>query len=127
MSTVTPAMVKLILPETELVDSNIQAFITSAERFLDASGVTSAVDDTIIEELTKWLTAHFITSTVERLAISEKAGPTEQKFANVYSRNLSSTPYGQTVIALDPSGILKELTAMKKLISMFAIPEGDTE
>lgn len=125
MSTITPAMVKLIIPETELTDNTIQAFITSAERFLYSAGVATSVDVTILEELTKWLTAHFITSTVERMALTEKAGPTEQKFANVYSRNLASTPYGQTVITLDPSGILKQLSATRKLINMFAIPEGE--
>ena len=125
MSTITPAKVKLIIPETELTDSTIQAFITSAERFLYSTGVATSVDVTILEELIKWLAAHFITSTVERMALTEKAGPTEQKFANVYSRNLASTPYGQTVITLDPSGILKQLSATRKLINMFAIPEGE--
>lgn len=127
MSTVTPAMVKLIIPTTELEDTSIQAFITSSERFLASAGVEAVVDVNIFDELTKWLTAHFITSTVERLALSEKAGPTEQKFANVYARNLSSTPYGQTVITLDPSGILKQLSATRKVINFFAIPEGVVE
>jgi hypothetical protein len=125
MSIVTPAMIKLILPETELADTNIQAFITTAERFLEASSVSASVDINTVEELTKWLTAHYITATVERLAISEKAGPTEQKFANVYSKNLSSTPYGQTAITLDYSGILNQLSQGKRNIVFFAIPEGE--
>lgn len=124
MSTVTPAMVKLILPETELANTTIQAFITSSERFLAAAGVSTSVDTDVSEELIKWIAAHFITSTVERFAVSEKAGPTEQKFANVYSKNLGSTPYGQTAITLDPSGILRTMSLGRKQIALFAIPEG---
>lgn len=125
MSIVTPAMVSIILPDTELSDGVIQAFITSAERYLVSTSVSASVDATTVEELTKWLAAHFITSTVERLAISEKAGPTEQKFANVYSKNLSSTPYGQTAITLDYSGILNQISQGKRNIVFLAIPEGE--
>lgn len=127
MSNVTPALIKLILPDTELEDINLQAFITSAERYLTATSVEVSVDATTFDELVKWLTAHFITSTVERLAISEKAGPTEQKFANVYSQNLASTPYGQIAITLDYSGILSQISQGKRIVSLFAIPEGEVK
>ena len=44
MSIVTPAMVSIILPDTELSDGVIQAFITSAERYLVSTSVSASVD-----------------------------------------------------------------------------------
>lgn len=128
MSTsISPIEVMTIIPETELDFMAIQAFIDTADVFLTTCGVTDDSESALNEQLVLWMTAHLIVSTVERQAILEKAGSVEQRFANIYGRNLYSTSYGQMVVQLDVSGILRKLAAERKVIQITAVPTTQVE
>ena len=122
MARVTPAEVKLILPDSELTDAVITAFITSANNLVNAV-LTEYLSETMLTEVEKWLTAHMITSTVERMATREGAGGAEIFYTGKYGQNLTSTPFGQMVLSLDPSGRMAALGG--KTVSMIAIPNFD--
>lgn len=123
MSTnVTPAEVQMILPDTEIETAVLQSFITSADVFLTTCGVSASAPTELSEVLVKWLTAHLIVSTIERQAILEKAGSAEQRFANIYEKNLFSTSYGQMVVQMDTTGILRKLAMERKPINVIAVP-----
>jgi hypothetical protein len=122
MARVTPAEVLLILPDSELAESVISAFITSASNLVD-NVLTEYLPDTLLTEVEKWLTAHMITSTVERMATREGAGGAEIYYTGKYGQNLTSTPYGQMVLSLDPSGRMAALGG--KTVTMIAITSFD--
>ncbi len=122
MARVTPAEVKLILPDSELTDPVLTAFITSANNLVNAV-LTEYLSETMLTEVEKWLTAHMITSTVERMATREGAGGAEIFYTGKYGQNLTSTPFGQMVLSLDPSGRMAALGG--KTVSMIAIPNFD--
>lgn len=111
--------VKLII-DTQLADPNIEAYIGTASNFVDNALIGTASEDslTIIE---KWLTAHLIASTQERMATEEGAGGAYIKYAGVFGQGLKSTSYGQMAISLDMSGVLNNIAAGKKSVSITAI------
>lgn len=116
----TPAGVKEIL-ETDLTDAIIDAFISGATQLLNTKLADKGLSDDLMEEIERWLTAHMIASTRERQAISEKAGPAEQEFTDVYDRGLDSTSYGQMAMTLDPTGTLYDLSEQRRPIRIHAI------
>lgn len=118
MARVTPADVKLILPDSELSDDVLAAFITSAGSLVNEV-LVSYLPVPLLIEVEKWLTAHMITSTVERMATREGAGGAEIYYTGKYGQNLTSTPYGQMVLSLDPSGRMAALGG--KTVTVIAI------
>lgn len=112
MPTRTTASAVKDIMDTELTDTRIDAFITSASDLVDRL-LADDYEDPTLEQLELWLTAHLIASTIERQAIQEIAGPVEQKFSDVFGQNLSSTTYGQVVASLDTSGKLANLGKRK--------------
>lgn len=119
---VTVAEVKAILDASELTDPVIDSFILGAHAL-----VNSVFGDTDVTALTKeierWLTAHLIATTVERMAEKEGAGGASITYTGKYGENLSSSPYGQMVLTLDQSG--KMVGLGKQNASIFAVPSFD--
>lgn len=116
---VTPEEVQEII-DTELTDPRITAFITSANQVVTNLLSNDHESDTL-KEIERWLAAHYIAATIERQAIHEKAGPAEQRFADVFGKRLESTTYGQTAAGLDTTGKLASLGLRK--ISFKAVSE----
>ncbi len=119
MARVAPDDLRLILPDTELTDPTLLAFITSATNLVDEV-LVGYLSNTMLEEIEKWLAAHMITSTVERMATREGAGGAEIFYTGKYGQNLTATPYGQMVLSLDPTGRMASLGG--KTVKMIAIP-----
>lgn len=115
----TATKVKDII-DTELTDSRVNAFITSANKVVDRLLIND-YDEVTLTDIETWLTAHFIASTFERQAIKEKAGPVEQTFSDTFGTHLESTAYGQIAASLDTKGKLANLG--KRAIVFKAISE----
>lgn len=124
MARVTVGEVKEILDDCNLTDPVIEAFIKGANVL-----VTKAFeDDTTLgedlkKEIERWMTAHMIASTVERMAKKEGAGGASIEYTGQFGENLSSTPYGQTVLILDTTGLMSSLGG--KTASITAIKSFD--
>lgn len=115
----TVAKVKLILSETELTDPVIESYIEAASTWLDVLFANQPVEMTMLAELERWLTAHLIVSTQERIAKKEGAGGAFIEYMGIFGEGLKSTPYGQMAISLDTTGLLA--AAGMKAIKMRAI------
>jgi hypothetical protein len=115
---VTPADLKLILADSELEDDVLTAFINSASTMV-SNVLQGYLDSNTLAEITKWLAAHMISCTVERMASREGAGGAEIYYTGRYGQELSATPYGQMVLVLDPTGRMSSLGG--KAVSMIAI------
>ena len=95
----TPAEVKEILNDTTLSDNLVYAYITSASTLVNNTlGTGQTVQ---LKEIERWLAAHMITVTRERMAKKEGAGGAFIEYTGNYGEGLSSTSYGQMVLALD--------------------------
>jgi len=120
MPRVTAAEVKLIM-DTERTDPQIEAYISTANVFVDALLLDKGLVEAQLKSIEQWLSAHFLVTSVERQAIHQKAGPAEQRFADIFDMGLNNTTYGQAALALDTSGTL--LALMSKKMVLKAIPE----
>lgn len=105
--------------DTSLDDATITAFATTAYNLIEAS--ISNTSETMLTEIEKWLAAHFIASTRERVSKEEGAGGAYIKYAGEYGSDLRSTSYGQTAIVLDTTGALAILSGSKAKATIYAV------
>ena len=120
MARVTIAEVQSILPTNSLTDAVVTSFITGATALVDSAiGDSTELSTDLKKEIERWLTAHMISGTLERMAESEGAGGASIKYTGTYGQNLASTPYGQMVLTLDTTGKMASLG--KKTASMYAV------
>lgn len=122
-------MVRITAPEvkeiidTDFPDHRIEVFIQGASKLIDNKLVGQGLDDATLQEIERWLAAHYIAVTSDRQAIQEIAGPVEQRFSDIFGQFLLATTWGQTAISLDPTGILQDIADGRRSIKLIAIPE----
>lgn len=117
------ADVRAIL-ETSLDDGDIQVYIAVANGILSAELSNSGLGAATMANIERWLTAHLIASTRERMGKSEKLGEAAITYIGSFGIGLDSTPYGQTAKMLDSTGKLANMG--KKSIKIQAIIEDYT-
>ncbi len=121
MARVTATEVKAIIT-TALGDTAVEAFIDIANPMV-TNTVTCGLAATTLKEIERWLTAHLISITQERMTTEEKLGEAAVKYAGVYGEGLKATSYGQMVLMLDTCGGFANLG--KKAADIKAIPSFD--
>lgn len=114
-----------ILDDTELDDDVILAFIGSANVFVTAQLSAKSLDASVLKEIERWVSAHMITMTRERVGKEAGAGGAYIKYAGEWGKGLNGTSYGQTAVMLDTTGTLEALAQGKGKASMKAIPNFD--
>lgn len=118
----TEQEVKDILPsDTSITLSKITPYLVSANSFVTNS-LQGELDDAVLKEIERWLTAHMVTVINERLSKEEGAGGAYIKYAGAWGEELASTQYGQMVLMLDTSNTLRNLSDGKKRASIYAVP-----
>jgi len=117
----TATAVKQILDNSALSDAIVDAYIVGANTLVNEVLGTGTSD--ILTEIEKWLTAHMISCTRERMAKKEGAGGAYIEYTGEYKQNLSSTSYGQMVLVLDTTNAFAALGGMSATI--FAVPSFD--
>ena len=121
----TVQLVKDILDETVLDDTTIESFIDSANVFVTNAFSGLTVGATILAEIERWVSAHMIVSTRERVALKEGAGTAYIHYAGEWGKGLLGTSYGQMAVTLDTTGTLADLAKIKSKASIRAIPNFD--
>jgi len=111
MALVTADEVKEIMDNLDLSDSIIETFIDAADiviikAYENDTTTTSAQK----KEVERWLSAHFIASTLKRMGASEKVGEAEIKYIGKFGLGLDLTPYGQIAKQIDPAGVLNRMS-----------------
>ena len=120
MATITPDQLRLIFP-TQLPDDTVSAFINSANILVTSKLGSKGVSDDVMEQITLWLTAHMMATTVQRQAHSLEASGAKIVYEGVTGEGLKSTTYGQMVLDLDPTDEFLNSTRTSALF--FAIPD----
>lgn len=81
-----------------------------------------AKDASILFEIERWMSAHMISMTKERVSKEEGASGAYIKYAGDWGQGLKQTPYGQMVINYDSTGTLASLANGKSSASTYAVP-----
>jgi hypothetical protein len=90
---------------TSLDDNIVESYIDSANVLVtDLVGSDTDMPSDLKAEIERWLTAHMIASTVERMGRKEGAGGAYIEYIGKDGELLKGTPYGQMVLLLDTSG-----------------------
>ena len=107
--------VRSIIPATAVMDADVESYIGAANLFTtNWLGSVGLTEDTLTE-IERWMTAHMIASTRDRIGIKEEAGSAKIEYANTFAAGLLSTPYGQMVLSLDTTGTLDSLGQKKQI------------
>ena len=109
MARVTAAEVKAILDKSKLTNTEIDVFITSANVLVTQALGSSTLGASVLKEIERWMAAHMIASSRERVAKNEEAGGAKINYSGQFGRGLHSTPYGQMVLTLDTTGAMAAL------------------
>ena len=119
---VTEEEVLEILPANTIITEDIiLPYINSANAFV-TDLLEGELSVTILIEVEKWLAAHMATVTRERLSKEVGAGGAFIKYAGWWTDELGSTQYGQMVLMLDTSNILRNLKDGKRAAWSYAVP-----
>lgn len=107
--------------ETELTDPVVQSFIDGADTWMGPLYENVTITETLFTEIQRWLTAHMIAFSRERMAISEEAGGAKIVYSGQYGVGLLGTSYGQMAVSLDNTGTLADVAGNKKPITFIAV------
>jgi len=122
MTRVTADEVKVVI-ETELTDPIIEAYISSANVMVTNIMSGSNASSDLLKEIERWLTAHMIAVSKERVASKEGAGGAYIEYSGEFAAGLASTSYGQMVKSLDSTG--RFANAGSKRVVFRAIAQND--
>ena len=112
--------------DTDIPDDRVEAFLKSASVMVDqALGKTTLLSEESKTEIEKFLTAHFIASTVTQQLAEAGGGVTRVKFQGEFGQGLKSTAYGQAVLRMDTTGILAQTDKDEKQQLVFISLGGD--
>ena len=100
----TVARVLTILGETDISEIDIESYIGASNTFTTAQLDTSTLGDLVLEEIERWMTAHMISVSRQRMGKKEEAGSAKIEYIGIYGSMLNSTPFGQMVVSLDTTG-----------------------
>ena len=100
----TVARVLTILGETDISEIDIESYIGASNTFTTAQLGTSTLGDLVLEEIERWMTAHMISVSRQRMGKKEEAGSAKIEYIGIYGSMLNSTPFGQMVVSLDTTG-----------------------
>lgn len=123
MATRTTAqdVLDIMTSDTTLTVTTIVPYIESANIFVTQL-LDGELEEVLLTEIEKWLSAHMATVSKERLSKEAGAGGAYIKYAGMWGEELSSTQYGQMVLMLDTSNKLRNLKDGKKPAWIYAVP-----
>jgi hypothetical protein len=103
---VTSTDVQAVL-KTQLAAEDINVFIATAQLLVDEELASSGLSTLRLDEITKYLAAHFCTLKEPEGRLTSLADrDVKATFAGSFKEGLKSSLYGQTALALDTSGTL---------------------
>ena len=103
--------------------TTIDTFIVSAEETITNLYTGISISTTLLKEIERYFVAHMIASTLYRMGAEEQVGAAQIKYTGKWGEGLSSTPYGQLILAIDTTGTMAK--SSKRVASIRAIESFD--
>lgn len=112
MARVTTAEVKEIIDvDPSLTD--LSPFITVANLLVDRYIYPEGVAESLLKEIERWLSAHFV-AVRDRQPVSQSVAGVSADFGLSLGKGLTATIYGQQARILDPTGKLASIDKEEK-------------
>lgn len=105
MARVTEADVRAVI-DTSLDSASVTSLIDVASTTIDNLFADETVTEAVLTEIERWMAAHFIQLREQGNLRKEKLGDGEDEYLQG-GEGFESTTYGQTAVAMDPTGALK--------------------
>jgi len=104
----TSSDVQDVMQDTTIDTDYIDNVLTTVDLVLTEIYRYSIVNisSDLLTELQKYYAAHIIASTTSRMGLEEKVGDASIRYIGQFTVGLDSTPYGQMVKLIDPSGLI---------------------
>jgi hypothetical protein len=112
----------VLLYQTDLTEAQVQAYIDFAHAILQEYLEGQGISEEVLHQIELFLTIHTIVTTQERPETLVKAGPTEVRWANIFTQGLGSTTWGQMAKVLDGTNTLATLDGTRKNLTLYAVP-----
>lgn len=113
--------------DTDLEESQINAFINTANNLVTAKLEDSGLDSTMLHDIELWLSAHFVCMRDMRAKSEDIAGEYRVTYQGETKTGLDATLYGQQALLLDYTGTLAALGLKKAWIEVFCEAEADVD
>ena len=118
---VTEAEVLAIM-NNSLEAADVLPFITGANVFITDLLADGDLSDETLKEIERWLSAHMVAVSKDRVLKEAGASGAEAKWAGSWGEELSSTQFGQMVLMLDTTNTLRDLKANRRAASIYVVP-----
>jgi hypothetical protein len=118
---VQPEEVLIIMNDVSYSDDIVNAYIAGANATVNEVLEGQGLSADVMKEIERWLSAHLIALTRERVSVKEEAGTAKIQYSDIYGKGLEATDYGQMVLTLDTTGNMAATGG--KNATVFAIPE----
>lgn len=112
MARVTDAEVREIM-EVDSTLTVLTPFITVANLLVTKYIYPEGVEDALLKEIERWLSAHFV-AVRDRQPVKQAVSGLSAEFGLVLGKGLSATIYGQQAKMLDPTGKLASIDKEEK-------------
>ena len=92
-----------------LIDTerDIQSMLVTANTVVEEAYSGETISEALLTQVELYLAAHFVALTEESGSLlRDSIGESATTLANVYGQGLASTRYGQSALAIDPTGSL---------------------
>ena len=99
----------------EILDTDITdctPFIVAANLIVDEQLSEEGLSEALLTEIERWLAAH-LACAKDPYIKAQKLGDASATYSGDFGKGLESTPYGQQVSLLDPTGSLARMGAKK--------------
>ena len=116
MRTTEEEVKEILDPKLNVDDLNITTFITTANNLINQK-LEGNLEDVILHEIEKWLSAHFVTISV-RQPQRYSLGDEDISYDNELGLGLDNTMYGQQAKLLDTTGALSSLGQKKASLTV---------
>lgn len=106
------------LTKTDLVDGDIELFVTTANMVVDKYLTSLISDTTILDSIALYLAGHFYIISVEGGGLTyRRVGQSEERYKSFGYDNAGfmSTRFGQQACALDSSNTLIDISMPKRI------------
>lgn len=112
----------LDIMDNALAEADVTPYLTSATVFIESVFADTILTDSIVSEILRWMTAHMIALSKDRVSKEEGASNAYIKWAGEWGKSLNATQYGQMAMALDTTGVLTDLGKQKSSARIYAVP-----
>lgn len=99
----------LDIMDNALTTVQVTPYLTSANIFVTETLGGTSLSENALTEIERWLTAHFIALSKDRVSTHEEASGALIKYAGMWTTGLEATQYGQNAMMFDTTNTLANL------------------